>query len=319
MGAECERSFSLFGSEVRLLVGAPAGPTVPAPGIGAVAAEVVLRHVHERLTRFDPSSGLSRLNADPRTEVPVEPLIAAAVSAALWAAHRSGGLVDPTLHAAVEAAGYRESRAGRAPGPLGDAIAWAPLRRPARSAPEASWLHVEVDEERGIVRRPPGVLLDLGGSAKGWAADLAGARLREYETFAIDAGGDIRIGGARPAARVVGVDHPLREGEALALAIAEGAVATSGLRTRSWRHGDGFSHHLIDPATKLPAWTGVVQATALGRTALEAETLAKAALLAGPEEGRSLLETVGGLLILDDGEVVLAGEPPVARPSEVAA
>ena len=61
-------------------------------------------------------------------------------------------------------------------------------------------------------------------------------------------------------------------------------------------------HHLLDPATGAPAWTGVVSATALAPTAAEAEALAKAALLAGPRAGRALLARHGGgVLVLDDG------------------
>ena len=98
-------------------------------------------------------------------------------------------------------------------------------------------------------------------------------------------------------------------------------MATSGLRTRLWRTADGYAHHLIDPASGQPAWTGVVQATALADTTLEAETLAKTALLLGPERGRQLLARHGGALILDRGELVLTGdlepqltdEPALAR------
>ena len=68
-----------------------------------------------------------------------------------------------------------------------------------------------------------------------------------------------------------------------ASSVAGGAVATSGLRTRIWRTAGGYAHHLIDPARGKPAWTGVIQATALAPTALEAETLAKTALLRGPD------------------------------------
>ena len=323
MTSEHERAFDLFGSRVRLLVGPPAEPGLPDPPVAAVGAEVLLRHVHDRLTRFDPASELSRLNADPRPEVPVSTLLAAAVSAALWAARRSGGYVDPVLLDRLEDAGYRDSRAGRTPGPLAEALESAPPARPASPAADQRWRMVEVDSEAGVVRRPPGLRIDLGGSGKGWAADLVAGRLRGYETFAVDAGGDLRIGGARLAERRTGVDHPLRAGEAAVLGITVGAVATSGLRTRVWRTGAGFSHHLIDPSTGVPAWTGVAQATALAPTALEAETLAKAALLAGPIEGRRVLERGGGVRVLYVGEVVVAGDPPLLdsapRRHEVAA
>jgi hypothetical protein len=61
------------------------------------------------------------------------------------------------------------------------------------------------------------------------------------------------------------------------------------------------------------AWTGLIAATALAETALEADVLAKAALLAGPLRGRELLSDGGGLLVHDSGRVELAG-PLRGRP-----
>jgi thiamine biosynthesis lipoprotein len=72
-------------------------------------------------------------------------------------------------------------------------------------------------------------------------------------------------------------------------------------------------HHLLDPATGRPAWTGLVAATAVGRTAVAAETLAKSALLAGPSAGRRLLSKAGGLLVRDSGEIETADPAPVVR------
>jgi thiamine biosynthesis lipoprotein len=116
----------------------------------------------------------------------------------------------------------------------------------------------------------------------------------------------------------VDVEHPLGPEPAHRLRIERGAIATSGLATRIWRRGDGFAHHLIDPASGEPAWTGLIQATALAPTALEAETIAKSALLSGPVTGRADLSEHGGVLIHDDGtvEVVEAAsnvaEEPIA-------
>ncbi len=59
------------------------------------------------------------------------------------------------------------------------------------------------------VTRPAGVRLDTGGCGKGLAADLAAERLGGYDTFVIDAGGDLRLGGEQPLERLVRIDHPL--------------------------------------------------------------------------------------------------------------
>jgi thiamine biosynthesis lipoprotein len=106
----------------------------------------------------------------------------------------------------------------------------------------------------------------------------------------------------------VQVEHPLTGERAYVLHLGSGGVATSGINVRIWREPDGsYAHHLLDPATGKPAWTGLVGVTALGKTALEAETLSKAALLAGPEGGRELLARRGGLLVHDHGRVELVG------------
>lgn len=294
----------LFGTEVRILVGAPTPRRAPGNQVAAVAVEQLLRRHHALLTRFDPDSELSRLNADPREEVPISEVLAGGLRAALHGAELTDGLVDPGLLEELERAGYLSSRVGVEPAELSEALLQAPARCAARPRQVAEWQEVAVAERS--VRRPPGMRFDLGGSAKGHAADSAAAVLGGYESFAVDVGGDIVVGGNAGAPRVVVVEHPLGHHD-LSFRIARGAIATSGLARRIWRTPDGFAHHLIDPSTGKPAWTGVVQATAVAPTALEAEALAKAALLKGPDAGLRVLERGGGVLVLDDGRVRLAG------------
>ena len=281
---------------------------------GGVDAAAVFAEIERRLTRFDPTSDLSRLNADPRACVPAPPMLRAAIGAALRAARLSGGLVDPTVLDAVRRSGYAHSRTHVAPAALLGRLDSAPPRRPARPDPAARWRAIEVDHAAGVIRRPPGLELDLGGSAKGWAADLVATRLGRHSRCAVDCGGDLRVVAgrrARPdAAWEVRVRHPLTGGSAHTLYVREGGVATSGIDARLWvgRRGE-LAHHLIDPATGEPAWTGLLTVTALAATALEAEALAKAALLSGPTDGRALLAARhGGVLVHDDGTVV-----PVTR------
>ncbi len=307
--SEHDVQFDAMGSHVRLLIGEPGPGMEPA----AEAAERARRFVAEfdaRLSRFKPDSELSALNADPRERVPASSLLRAAVKAGLAAAERSGGLVDPTLADEIESAGYVGSRAGVPGAPLADALAEAPPRRPAAPNPAARWRRFEVDDEAGTISRPPGVRFDTGGAGKGLAADLIAARLRGYSRFIVDCGGDIRIGGPDALLRPyeVFVEHPLTGERAHVLRLNSGAVATSGLNVRVWRGGDGrYAHHLLDPASGEPAWTGLVGVTALGDTAVEAETFSKVALLSGPERGREVLSERGGLLVHEDGRVEPVG------------
>ena len=264
--------------------------------------------IERRLSRFDPGSDLSRLNADPRGTVPAAPVLRAAVAAALRAASLTGGLVDPTLIGAMRRAGYGESRAHVQPPSLLHGLRAAPQRRPARPDPAAAWRAVQVDEAAGVIRRPPGLELDLGGSVKGWAADLLVARLERHGRCAVDCGGDLRVAAGRGVPWEVRVRHPLTGGVAHTFRVRAGGVATSGVDARLWeRDGGEFAHHLIDPATATPAWTGLIAATALAPTALEAEALAKAALLLGPAAGGALLRArYGGVVVHDDGAVEAA-------------
>lgn len=295
-----DESFATMGTVARVVRDTDCGVDIAA----------VLAEIDRRLSRFDESSDLSRLNADPRACVPVAPLLRAAVLAALRAASLTGGLVDPTLLGALRQSGYRQSRAHIEPPSLLRVLDAAPERRPARPDPTAQWRTVRVDNEAGVIRRPPGVELDLGGSAKGWAADLVAAQLKRHGRCAVDCGGDLRVAAGRGAPWEVHVHHPLTGEIAHTLRVRAGGVATSGIDARVWerQHG-GFGHHLIDPATGTPAWTGLITVTARAPTALEAEALAKAALLSGPIGGRRLLAAWhGGVLVYDDGEV-----EPVAR------
>jgi thiamine biosynthesis lipoprotein len=316
---EADRRFKLFGSHLRLLIGDPARAGLPSPEAKGIQLEFFLRLLHRKLTRFDPGSELSVLNGDPRPHVAVSPTLTVAMQAAVWAARRSNGLVDPTLVRELEDVGYAASRADLPSAPISEALAAAPRRRPARPSATSRWREIEVDPESGVVTRPPGVRIDTGGTGKGLAADLVADRLSGYATFAVDAGGDLRVGGERPAPREVRIEHPTGDAPAHVFSLDRGAVATSGIKTRLWRTKDGFAHHLLDPSTGEPAWTGVIQATSLGSTALEAETLAKMAFLSGPDGARKVLTERGGVIVLDDGGVEVVGALSRSVPSEAVA
>jgi thiamine biosynthesis lipoprotein len=296
-------TFEAMGSEIRLLIGEPLEPGLPDPAEAAARAREYVEGFDARLSRFRPDSELCALNRDPREKVPASHLLRSAVAAGLWAAERSGGLVDPTLVGELEAAGYRESRKGVAAAPIAEALEAAPARRAARPNPRGNWSEVSVDHEAGTISRPAGVRFDTGGSGKGLCADALAHMLRGYSRFVVDCGGDMRLGSPYQ----VEIEHPLTRGTAATVPLGSGAIATSGLNSRVWRVDGGFAHHLLDPSTGEPAWTGIVSATALAPTALEAETLAKTAFLLGPRGARRVLRARGGAIVHEDGRVELVG------------
>jgi FAD:protein FMN transferase len=272
----------------------------------------LLLDAHQRLSRFEPGSELSRLNRDPRTEVPASPLLRRLVAAVHTAGSRSGGLVDATLLDAIERAGYRSSLTTAEVRPLTRADLAAQSQAPARRTAAAEWCSVRV--EAGAVIRPPGVRIDGGGIAKGLLADLVGEELAAAETFAVECCGDIRLGGSGALRRRIRVDDPFGAEPLHEFEVSEGAVATSGITRRSWGGGGvSLAHQILDPASGRPAFTGIVQATALAPTALEAEILAKSALLSGPEGAKGWLP-FGGVLVPVEGEAeVIAGAEPLAE------
>src|SRR3954469_2293324 len=291
---EHTETFACFGSQCAVLV-AGDGSRGGAAEAAAHARRALLAW-HGRFTRFETTSEVSRLNADARESVPVTAVMARLAMAVVRAGELTGGLVDGTLLGELEIAGYDGDLGTSLPLEL--ALALAPPRRPAGPSPVSCWRHIELADEGRAVRRPPGVALDSGGLAKGLFADLLAEDMAGYESLAIDCAGDLRVAGAP---REVRVASPFG-GDALhTFEGADGAVATSGIGARSWLAADGSAaHHLLDPRTGRPAFTGVVQATALAPTALEAEIRAKAAVLSGPAHARGWLPH-GGVVVGDDG------------------
>ena len=135
MSIELDYTFRAMGSDVRLLIGDRLLSRSVLPLEAADRERSFVLHFSDRLSRFRSDSDLSALNNDPRARVSAPPLLRAAVSAGLWAAHRSGGLVDPTLVRALEQTGYDHSLDGVEPASLRDALAHAPPRRAARPDP----------------------------------------------------------------------------------------------------------------------------------------------------------------------------------------
>jgi thiamine biosynthesis lipoprotein len=313
-------SFASMGSEARLVIAGDADLEATAARCRAFLADF-----EARLSRFRRDSELVALNTAPGEVAAASPLLRAAVRAGLWGARRTNGLVDPTLVGAIEEAGYDHTRSGPEL-PLAEALREAPPRAAARPDPRRRWADVVIDAGRGCVRRPPGLRFDTGGTGKGLAADLLAGMLVGCDRWAADCGGDLRVGSAGAAAEpfAVEVAHPLTGACVHTLELRRGAVATSGLDVHVWRRADGMpAHHLLDPGTGEPAWTGLVGATALAPTALEAEVRAKAALLSGPAAAAPWLARHGGLVVRDDGAVErfgrLAPHAIVRMPGRMAA
>jgi thiamine biosynthesis lipoprotein len=293
--------FACFGSRCTVIV---ADARVGDAERAVIEARRRLLEWHGQFSRFEAGSELTRLNEASEETVAVSPMMRRVVQAGVDAASATGGLVDPTLVGEIERAGYSVHFDGEGL-PLRVALALVPDRAPGRPAVDARWRSVRTDRRGGVVTRPRGVRIDAGGIAKGVFADELAALLAGYEAFVVDCGGDMRLGGRLGLVREVHVASPFDDSTLHTFALSSGGVATSGIGRRSWLDQDGRpAHHLLDPESGRPAFTGVVQVTALAPTTTEAEALSKAALLSGPERAGQVL-VHGGAIVLDDGNFIM--------------
>ena len=288
----------------------PVTMQVVAPGAGVDGAldeaEAVVREVERTCSRFDPTSALSRANAEPGEWHEVPGTFARAVAEAARAHAETGGLFDPRVHDALVAWGYDRSLPF-AEGPV--AVAGRGPSEPGAHvpAPRAPWRpQVERDGGRYLVHLD-GARIDLGGIGKGLAVRWAAARLADAGVGAmVDAGGDVAVSGSAPDGGPwrVGVEDPMARGEGehempehelplLVLAIRDAACATSSTRLRRWRAGGAQVHHLVDPRTGSPGGEGLAAVTVVGPDPAWAEVWSKALFLHGVEQIRDRAERLG--------------------------
>jgi len=243
--------------------------------------EAYLAAVDVACSRFRPDSELVALDRAAGKPVRVSPLLAEAIAVALRAARLTDGDVDPTVGAAMAAVGYdRDFRMVPPDGP--------PLAIAIRSVP--GWSEVGLDEESRLLTMPAGARLDLGATAKAWAADKAAARLAAGLGCGVlvSLGGDIAVAGQIPPGGwrirvqdVTGSPEDPPAGPSVVVAIRDGGLATSSITARRWRRGGDVLHHILDPSTGLPpapVWRTVSVAAA---TCADANAASTAAIIRG--------------------------------------
>ena len=278
---------------------------------GLHEARARIRDLERRWSRFSPSSEVSRLNEAAGRAVVVSletaQLVAAAVDAWRW----SGGLFDPTVLPGLLAAGYDRSFERIGPNPAETA---RPEPPPARPGSPSGCGRIVVNPGSGLVILPAGVRIDLGGIAKGVAADWVVEQLMQGASGACaNLGGDVRVAGEPPGddGWVVSIEDPARSDmELMRLALSEGAVCTSSKARRRWRRHGREQHHLIDPSSGLPARSPVLATSVVAGTAQQAEVLCKAVMVAGSQRAASLLASAGasGLSVDEEGCVEHLGD-----------
>ena len=255
---------------------------------GALAAarsmlEADLADLDVACSRFRADSELVALDHAHGRAVRLSPLLASAVAVALRAAELTDGDVDPTVGEAIAAAGYdRDFSLVPPDGP--------PLNLVVRAVP--GWRQVQLDLTSRTLVMPPGTRLDLGATAKAWAADRAAARIAAElgGGVLVGLGGDIAVAGPAPEAGwrirvqdVTGRPEEVPDGPSTVVAITSGGLATSSTTARRWRRGGSVLHHILDPRTGLPpapVWRTISVTAA---TCADANAASTAAIIRGGE------------------------------------
>ncbi len=293
-------TWSTWGLQVRLVVTDPACLQPARDRLEADLAAIDLA-----CSRFRDDAEVVALDRAEGATTTVSPLLAEAVGVALQAAHDTDGVVDPTLGRRLSELGYDRDFAGL-PGD-GPAVRLVVGR-------SAGWRDVEFDPAARTVRMPAGIGLDLGATAKAWAADRSAARLATALGCGVlvSLGGDLAVAGPPPEGGwKIDVRERQDDPAAAIVAISTGGMATSGTTARRWMRGGEWLHHLIDPATGLPAVSLWRTVTAAATSCLAANIATTAAIVRG---GLALehLRAAGlpARLVDQDGSVTVLGGWP---------
>jgi thiamine biosynthesis lipoprotein len=281
-----------------------------------LAASELLHEELERIdrvaSRFRPDSELSELNASAGQAVRVSPDLYEAIAVALLMAESTEGRVDPTVGRAVVALGYDRDFASVARGVDGELP-------PRRRVP--GWRLVTAEPRRRMVTLPPGTMLDLGATAKALAADRSAEAIHRGVGCGVlvSLGGDVAVAGPPPAEGfAVGVaDACTAQRHGQAVAIRTGGLASSGTGVRRWRLGDHCVHHIVDPATGLPApeyWRTV---TTTAASCVQANAAATASVVMGAAAADWLEELrIAARFVRTDGSVLCTSRWPASEASE---
>ena len=269
-------------------------PDSAAALIAAQAASARVQQLNDVMTDYDPESELMRLSRSPTNQpVPLSDDLFAILAESQRLAEISGGAFDTTVGPLVRQ-WRRARRNGQLPSP----------ENLARAAQSVGWQKLRLDPAtRTATLLAPNMQLDLGGIAKGWAADAALETLRQHgcPRAMVAASGDIAVGDPPPGTKGwrvgLGIPGAADTRTARELLLANAAVSTSG-DTEQFLEVAGVRYsHIVDPRTGL-GLTNQLQASVLARHAAQTDPLATAVCVLGESAGLALINELPGTAAL---------------------
>jgi thiamine biosynthesis lipoprotein len=265
-----------------------------------------IAEIDARMGPDRPGSELDPIAAAAgKAAVKVTPDVFKVIQASLAYSRLMDGAFDVSIGPLVKLWGIGLGGTGRVP----------PQPEIEKARALVDYRRIELDPAASTVRlRDPGMSLDLGGIAKGYAADEAAAILRDggVKSAIIDLGGNILVIGSRPGGGKwrIGIQDPDKQrGEYLGIVdVSDATVVTSGVYERYFIKDGVRYHHILDPKTGAPARTGLLSTTVVTRQSMEADALAKIFVL-GVERGMALVKSLPGvqaIFVTEDHKVIIS-------------
>lgn len=297
-------------------IGTTVSVAVTEPSTADDAAAMLAGHLSsldKACSRFRPDSELRKLERLSRGRpVAVSPLLFEVLEVACAVAVKTAGTVDPTVGTAVISLGYdRDFDQIEEPG-------WSGRRHRPRPAP--GWWRVQLDPRERTVVVPSGIRIDVGATAKAWAADRAARTIavRLGGGILVNLGGDVAVAGTPPPGGwSVGIaEYCTTTGDAVdqVVAVHAGGLATSGTTVRSWVHNGRRVHHIIDPWSGEPAPTVWSLVSTAAASCVEANAWSTAAVVWGTDAVGALTEReIPARLVDVQGGVTRVGGWPSDR------
>jgi thiamine biosynthesis lipoprotein len=180
--------------------------------------------------------------------------------------------------------------------------------------PLVDYKKVLIDEnEKKIMLKDKGMMIDLGGIAKGYAADEAVEVLKKngVEHAIVNLGGNVMTLGGRPDGKpwTIGVQHPFaNRGDYIGtIKVEDKTVVTSGIYERYIKQDDKIYHHIIDKATGYPVDNNLLSATIVTDKSIKGDGMSKvfAMGLENALEYVKTLKDVDAIFITKDNKVYL--------------
>jgi thiamine biosynthesis lipoprotein len=254
---------------------------------GRALTQAVIDEMHridDQMSTYKPGSELSRINARAAdAAVSVSPELLALIQRALDFSRVTDGAFDITYASAGQ---YYDYRRGLRPS----------AEQLAQALPEIDYHHVRIDPQNSTLRfLHPGVRIDLGGIAKGYAVDRCVAILKAagVESAMVNAGGDTRVVGKHwKQPWMVGIRDPRHaEGMVTMLPLQDAAISTSGDYERFFERDGVRYHHILNPETGTSS-SGVRSVSIIGNAATTTDALSTGVFVMGVDAGLRLVNSL---------------------------